>query len=58
MADRRHRFAPHSRYLIFNHSDTFLLLTRLDLYGVLRPFTRCLRCNGELEDVVTETVLH
>lgn len=34
------------------------ILTRLDLYRALRPFTRCLRCNGELEDVDKETVLH
>ena len=34
------------------------ILTRLDLYGTLRPFTRCLRCNGELEDVEKEVVLH
>ena len=34
------------------------ILARLDLYGALRPFTRCLRCNGELEDVDKEAVLH
>ena len=34
------------------------ILTRLDLYGALRPFTRCLRCNGEREDVDKEAVLH
>jgi len=34
------------------------ILTRLDLYRALRPFTRCLRCNGELEDVKKEAVLH
>lgn len=34
------------------------VLTRLQLYGALRPFTRCLRCNGELEDVDKEAVLH
>lgn len=33
------------------------LLTRLQLYDALRPFTRCTRCNGELEDVEKETVL-
>ena len=33
------------------------ILTRLDLYGALRPFTRCLRCNGELETVDKEAVL-
>lgn len=34
------------------------ILTRLQLYDALRPFTRCTRCNGELEDVEKETVLH
>jgi uncharacterized protein with PIN domain len=34
------------------------ILARLDLYHELRPFTRCLRCNGELEDVDKDTVLH
>jgi hypothetical protein len=34
------------------------ILLRLDLHGALRPFTRCLRCNGELEDVEKEAVLH
>jgi hypothetical protein len=34
------------------------ILTRLDLYHELHPFTRCLRCNGELEDVDKQTVLH
>jgi hypothetical protein len=33
------------------------ILARLDLYGALHPFTRCLRCNGELEDVDKDTVL-
>jgi uncharacterized protein with PIN domain len=34
------------------------VLSRLDLYGALRPFTRCLRCNGELESVDKQAVLH
>jgi uncharacterized protein len=33
------------------------ILARLDLYRSLRPFTRCLRCNGELETVDKEAVL-
>jgi len=33
------------------------VLARLDLYRTLRPFTRCLRCNGELEAVDKEAVL-
>ena len=34
------------------------LLGRLQLYDALKPFTRCTRCNGELEDVEKDTVLH
>lgn len=34
------------------------ILERLDLYGALRPFTRCLHCNGELETVDEQAVLH
>ena len=34
------------------------ILTRLQLHGPLRPFTRCLRCNGELEDVDKEAELN
>jgi uncharacterized protein len=33
------------------------ILARLDLYGALHPFTRCLRCNGELETVDKAAVL-
>ncbi len=33
------------------------ILARLQLHGALRPYTRCLRCNGELEDVDKEAVL-
>lgn len=33
------------------------ILARLDLYRELHPFTRCLRCNGELEDVDKQAVL-
>src|SRR6185295_18498704 len=33
------------------------ILARLQLHSVLHPFTRCLRCNGELEDVDKEAVL-
>jgi hypothetical protein len=34
------------------------ILARMDLYRELHPFTRCLRCNGELEDVDKQAVLH
>jgi uncharacterized protein with PIN domain len=33
------------------------ILARLDLYRALRPYTRCLRCNGELEEVEKHEVL-
>lgn len=33
------------------------ILARLNLYGALHPFTRCLRCNGELETVDKQAVL-
>src|SRR5690606_467306 len=33
------------------------VLARLQLQGAVRPFTRCLRCNGVLEDVAKEAVL-
>lgn len=39
------------------HEQVREVLGRLDLYRILRPFTRCLRCNGELEVVDKETVL-
>jgi len=39
------------------HEQVREVLARLDLYRLLRPFTRCLRCNGELEVVDKETVL-
>jgi len=34
------------------------ILARLDLYDHVHPFTRCLRCNGEMEDVEKHTVDH
>jgi uncharacterized protein with PIN domain len=39
------------------HEQVREVLARLDLHRGLRPFTRCLRCNGELEVVDKETVL-
>jgi len=32
------------------------VLQRLDLYGLVRPFTRCTRCNGSLTPVPKESV--
>jgi uncharacterized protein with PIN domain/sulfur carrier protein ThiS len=34
------------------------VLRRLDLYGTVRPFTRCTRCNGLLEATAKEAVEH
>ena len=34
------------------------ILARLDLYDQARPFTRCMRCNGEMEDVEKHAVDH
>jgi len=34
------------------------ILARLDLYDHARPFTRCMRCNGEMEDVAKDAVDH
>jgi hypothetical protein len=33
------------------------VLARMDLYRSVRPFTRCTRCNGELETVDKQTIL-
>ncbi|MBU1190267.1 MAG: Mut7-C ubiquitin/RNAse domain-containing protein [Gammaproteobacteria bacterium] len=34
------------------------ILARLDLYNSAHPFTRCMRCNGEIENVDKESVDH
>ena len=39
------------------HEQVREILTRLDLYNALRPFTRCLRCNGELGSVEKQAVI-
>jgi uncharacterized protein len=33
------------------------VLSRLDLHGLVKPFTRCIRCNGALESVDKQAVL-
>lgn len=38
--------------------QTIEVLDRFDLRARARPFTRCLRCNGELEDVAKEDIAH
>jgi uncharacterized protein len=47
---------------VFVHSDnpeeqTLEVMRRLDLSGRLAPFTRCVRCNGELAAVAKEEVI-
>ena len=34
------------------------VLSRLDLYRLIRPFTRCTRCNGILQPVVKQLIDH
>jgi uncharacterized protein with PIN domain len=34
------------------------VLRRFDLGSSMRPFTRCMRCNGVLEDISREAVMH
>ena len=34
------------------------IVSRLDLYHAIKPFSRCLRCNRELEPVAKDTIRH
>ena len=34
------------------------VLSRLDLYRLIRPFTRCTRCNGILQPIVKQLIDH
>ncbi|MDH3310776.1 MAG: Mut7-C ubiquitin/RNAse domain-containing protein [Gammaproteobacteria bacterium] len=56
----QHRIITHGYFVrsIRPREQVQEILTRLDLYNTLRPFTRCLRCNGELEDVDKDMVWH
>ena len=55
----RHKIITHGYFVraVKPREQVREVLARLDLYRILRPFTRCLRCNGELEVVDKETVL-
>lgn len=48
-----HRVISHGCYIRALRPGAQLLevLVRLDLYGSIRPFSRCLRCNGGLEAI-------
>jgi uncharacterized protein with PIN domain len=56
----RHKVITHGYFVraVKPREQVREILARLDLYGALRPFTRCLLCNGELEAVDKEAVLH
>jgi uncharacterized protein with PIN domain len=55
----RHGALTHGYWLRETDSRAQLaeILRRFDLRGLVRPFTRCISCNGLLEDVAKETVL-
>lgn len=56
----QHRIITHGYFVraVKPREQVREILARLDLYRTLHPFTRCLRCNGELEDVDKQAVLH
>ncbi|MHB1141900.1 MAG: Mut7-C RNAse domain-containing protein [Sulfuricaulis sp.] len=56
----QHRIITHGYFVraVKPREQAREILARLDLYRELHPFTRCLRCNGELEDVDKQAVLH
>ncbi len=56
----QHKIITHGYYVraVKPREQVREVLARLDLYGALRPYTRCLRCNGELEDVDKDAVLN
>jgi uncharacterized protein with PIN domain len=53
-----HRVITHGCYLRARKPDDQLqeVLVRLDLFGALRPFSRCLRCNGGLVRIDKEAL--
>ena len=55
----RHKIITHGYFVraVKPREQVREILARLDLYRALRPFTRCMRCNGELEAVDKEAVL-
>lgn len=53
-----HRVITHGCYLRARKPGEQLkeVLVRLDLFGAIRPFSRCLRCNGGLERIDKEAL--
>jgi uncharacterized protein with PIN domain/sulfur carrier protein ThiS len=56
----QHRIITHGYFVraVKPREQVKEILARLDLYRDVHPYTRCLRCNGELEDVDKDAVLH
>ncbi|WP_353962100.1 Mut7-C RNAse domain-containing protein [Aldersonia sp. NBC_00410] len=50
----------HGRYVHAEHPEPQVVevLRRLDLADRIDPFTRCLRCNGHLEDIAKAEIEH
>jgi len=53
-----HRVVTHGCYIRqrFPRNQIGYLVGRLDLCGLIHPFSRCIRCNGMLQGVARETV--
>lgn len=53
-----HRVVTHGCYIRqrFPREQVRYLVDRLDLCGLIHPFSRCIKCNGIVEDVGKETV--
>ena len=56
----RHKIITHGYFVrtVKPREQVREVLARLDLHRAVRPFTRCTGCNGELEPVDKEAVLH
>ena len=55
----RRRIITHGYYVRAQqpHRQVREVLARFDLYGQVKPFSRCTRCNGELESVDKQTIV-
>ena len=55
----RHRIVTHGYFVraVEPAAQVREVLARMDLYRLIRPFSRCIRCNGELERVSKQTVI-
>jgi uncharacterized protein with PIN domain len=54
----KRNMVTHGYYVRGTHPREKLIevLQRFDLFGQVQPFTRCIRCNGPLEDVPKEAI--